>query len=199
MPPATSGIEGISVPAIFFFLVLSVFLIGILALVFHYYLQRSRSEKHPYGSWEKLLGRLSAVNRENVASIALSLVDESGRNRGEVDEANLDEAQIWSMIGGIKGLETLEQNCAVLVDLVFYVQQWYPEALAIAEQLRLNSREIEWHIGRLKSAAELGRAEKAFPEHAEQVVAIYYVMTRRVLALYENLNVPGLVELQRAL
>jgi len=59
-------------------------------------------------------------------------------------------------------LKTLERNCAVLVDLVFYVQQWYPEALAIAEQLRLNAREIEWHIGRLKSAAKAGRAEKAF-------------------------------------
>jgi hypothetical protein len=71
--------------------------------------------------------------------------------------------------------------------------------LVIAEQLRLDAREIEWHIGRLKSAAKVGRAEKAFPEHAEQVAAIYYVMTRRVLALYERWNLPGLVELQRAL
>lgn len=185
--------------ATFFFLVLSVFLLALLTLVVHYYLRRIRTEKHPYGSWEKLLGRLSAVNRENVALIALSLVDESGQRRGDENDANLDEAQIWSMIGGIKGLETLERNCAVLVDLVFYVQQWYPEALAIAEQLRLNAREIEWHIGRLKSAAKAGRAEKAFSEHAEEVVAIYYVMTRRVLALYEEWNLPGLVELQRAL
>jgi hypothetical protein len=179
--------------AIYFFLALSVFLVALLSLAVHYYLQRVRTEKNPYGSWEKLLGRLSAVDRDNVALIA-SFVGDQDEN-----DTNLDETQIWSMVGGIGGLEVLERNCGVLVDLVFYVQQWYPEALAIAEQLRLNTREIEWHIGRLKSAAEVGRAEKAFPEHAEQVIFIYCTMTRRVLALYEEWNLPGLVELRRSL
>lgn len=179
--------------AVYFFVTLSVFLVALLSLVVHYYLRRIRTEKNPYGSWEKLLGRLSAVNRDNIAFIASFVVDE------DENDTNLDEAQIWSMVGGIKGLEALERNCAVLVDLVFYVQQWYPEALAIAEQLRMNAREIEWHIGRLKSAAKVGRTERAFPEHAEKVVVIYYTMTRRVLALYEEWNLPGLVELQRAL
>jgi hypothetical protein len=183
----------------YFFFALSVFLVALLSFVAFLYLRRIRTEKNPYGSWEELLGRLSAVNREKVAFIASSLVDEFGERRGDENDTNLDEAQIWSMIGGLKGLEALERDCTVLVDLVFYVQQWYPEALAIAEQLRLNAREIEWHIGRLKSAAKVGRAEKAFPEHAEQVVVIYYTMTRRVLALYEEWNLPGLVELRRSL
>jgi hypothetical protein len=185
--------------ATIFFLVLSVFLLALIVLVVHYYRRRLRTEKHPYGSWEKLLGRLSAFNRENVALIALSLVDEFGQRRRDDSDPNLDEAQIWSMIGGMNGLESLERNCAVLVDLVFYVQQWHPEALVVAEQLRLNAREIEWHIGRLKSAAKVGRAEKAFPQHAEEVAVIYYVMTRRVLALYDEWNLPELIELQGAL
>lgn len=179
--------------ATYFFLVLLVFLTALIGLMAHYYLRRIRMEKNPYGRWAELLGRLSAVNRENVALIASFVADQ------DKNDTNLDEAQIWSMVGGIKGLEILERNCAVLVDLAFYVQQWYPEALAIAEQLRMNTREIEWHIGRLKGAAKVGRAEKAFAEHAEKVVVIYYTMTRRVLALYEEWNLPGLVELQRAL
>jgi hypothetical protein len=185
--------------ATYFLVALSVFLVALLSLVVSYYLRRSRTEKNPYGKWEELLGRLSAVNRGNVSFIALSLVDEFGQRRGEENETNLDETQIWSMVGGIKGLEVLERNCGVLIDLVFYVQQWYPEALAIAEQLRMNAREIEWHIGRLKGAAKVGRADKAFPEHAEKVVVIYYTMTRHVLALYEEWNIPGLVELRRTL
>ena len=100
---------------------------------------------------------------------------------------------------GLKGLETLERNCAVLVDLVFYVQQWYPEALVLAEQLRKNAREIEWHVSRLKGAEKTGKLESSFADNAQRAVATYYVMTRRVLALYEQLNVPGLIELQRAL
>jgi hypothetical protein len=186
--------------ATYFLLALSGFFVALLSFVVFYYLRRRiRTEKNPYGSWEELLGRLSAVNREKVTFIALSLVDEFGQRRRNENDTNLDESQIWSLIGGLKGLEALERDCALLVDLVFYVQQWYPEALAIAEQLRLNTREIEWHIARLKSAAKLGKAERAFPEHAEQVVVIYYTMTRRVLALYEEWNLPGLVELRRSL
>jgi len=103
------------------------------------------------------------------------------------------------MIGGMDGLEVLERNCAVLVDLVFYVQQWYPEALEIAEQLRLNAREIEWHIGRLKGAAKVGKAETSFPENAQRVIEIYYMMTRQVLSLYQQCNLPEFADLQRAL
>jgi len=185
--------------ATYFFVTLSVFLIVLVSVAVHYYIKQIQAEKNPYGSWQQLLGRLSAVNRDNIALIASSLVDEFGQRRDVENDSQVDEGEIWSMIGGLRGLEILERNCAVLVDLVFYVQQWYPEALAIAEQLRLNAREIEWHIGRLKSAAKVGKVEKAFPEHAERVIAIYYVMTRRVLALYEEGNIPGFVELRKAL
>jgi hypothetical protein len=103
------------------------------------------------------------------------------------------------MVGGLKGLEVLEANCAVLVDLAFYVQQWYPEALVVAEQLRLSARDIEWHVGRLKSAQQTGKLESAFTMYAQPAVATYYLMTRRVLALYEERNLAMLADLRNAL
>jgi len=75
--------------ATYFFLVLSVFLLALLAIVVHYYRRRIRTEKYPYGSWEKLLGRFSAVNRENLALIALSLVDEFGQRREDENDADM--------------------------------------------------------------------------------------------------------------
>jgi hypothetical protein len=63
----------------------------------------------------------------------------------------------------------------------------------------LNAREVEWHIGRLKAAAKSGRPPAAAAEYLHQAVAIYYQMTREVLALYEQANLPGLSDLQRAL
>jgi len=185
--------------ATLFILSLSVFLIVLVFLLVHSYLKRIRAKRSPYGDWRDLLGRLSTVNRENIAAIALSLADEFGNRREGENSATFDETEKWSMIGGLKGLETLERNCEVLVDLVFYVQQWYPEALAITEQLRLNAREIEWHIGRLKSAAKVGKIETAFPEHAERVVEIYYAMTRCVLTLYDEWDIPGSTELRGVL
>ena len=189
----------ITIRAIYFFIVLSIFLAGLLATGGYYYFTSRRRKKYPYGKWENILGRLALVDRDSIALIALDFVDESGDRKPSDDDTDLDPSQIWPLIGGMKGLEVLERNCAVLVDLVFYVQQWYPEALSIAELLRSNAREIQYHVSRLKGAEKTGKLEASFPDYAQRVIATYYLMTRRVLALYEQGNLPGLAELQKAL
>jgi hypothetical protein len=60
------------------------------------------------------------------------------------------------LIGGLRGLEILETNSEVLIDLAFYVQQCYPEALVIAERLCLDNRELNWLVVRLKGADRTG-------------------------------------------
>jgi hypothetical protein len=47
------------------------------------------------------------------------------------------------LIGGLQGLEVLEKNSDVLIELAFYLQQSYPEAIVIAERLRLDARELK--------------------------------------------------------
>jgi hypothetical protein len=177
----------IIIHTIYFFIVLAAFVAVLLATGGYYYLRYRRSKKFPYGNFETLLNRLSSVDRDSVALIARDFIDESGQRRTDEDDLDLDPSQIWPLIGGLKGLEVLERNCAVLVDLVFYVQ------------LRLNAREIEWHVGRLKDAETTGKLESSFADNAQRAVTTYYLMTRRVLALYEQFNVPGLAQLQRAL
>jgi hypothetical protein len=185
--------------SIYFVVVLAVFLAALCSVGAYYYLRYRRSRRFPYGNWESLLKRLSIVDRDKIALIAQDQLDESGPWRIEEDDSELNATQIWSLIGGLKGLEVMERNCAVLVDLAIYVQQWYPEAVIVAEQLRLNAREIEWHVGRLRGAAQTGKLELFFADYAPRAITTYYLMTRRVLALYETCNLPGLVDLQRAL
>jgi len=93
----------------------------------------------------------------------------------------------------------LERNCQVLVDLAAYVQRTYPEALMVAEQLRLNAREIEWHVSRLKGAAQTGNLQASFADYAQRAVVTYYRMTRNVLALYDHAGFNRLAELQQAI
>jgi hypothetical protein len=99
----------------------------------------------------------------------------------------------------LDGLEVLETNSEVLIDLAFYVQQWHPEALVIAERLRLDARELKWHVARLKGAARTGNLEISFPFYAQRAAVTYYLMTRRVLGLYEAGNFSMLADLQKAL
>lgn len=189
----------ITVRVLYFLIALIVF-VGVLLVIGLYYYLRSRSRrKYPYGKWDDILKRLTIIDRDSVALIARDLVDDSGKQRTDESATDLSPSEIWDLIGGMKGLKELERNCTVLVDLVFYVQQWYPEALAITEQLRQSAREVEWHVSRLKAAEKNGKLEVWFPEYAQHVVAKYYLMTRQVLALYEQGNFPGAAELERAL
>jgi hypothetical protein len=180
-----------------FFGFLFVFLASIVGIGTYYYLRNRRRELYPYGNWDELLERLAPMDHQNIERIA---EDPAAHPDHDMQFAGtMSPEDIWRLLGGMRGIEVMEKNCSVLVDLVFYVQQWYPEALLIAEQLRLNAREVEWHIGRLKATAKSGRPPAAAAEYLQQAVAIYYHMTREVLALYERANLPGLADLQRAL
>jgi hypothetical protein len=185
--------------SIYFVVVLAIVLVALGTAVAYYYLRHRRTRGLPYGNWESLLSRLSTVDRDKIALISHNLRNESQPRMIDGDDSDLDATQIWSLIGGLTGLEVMERNCAVLVDLAFYVQQWYPEASLVAEQLRMDAREVQWHVGRLKSAAQTGKLELFFSDYAQPAITTYYLMTQRVLALYEKYNLPGLSDLQSAI
>ena len=179
-----------------FFVAIAAFLVVLATIAVRSY---RRAGKSSDGDWERLLKRLQVVDRSSIAEVALDIIDESGQQRRDEGSAILEPEQIWKLVGGLKGLEVLKTNCAVLIDLAFYVQQWYPEALVVAEELRLSAREIEWHVERLKSAERTGKLKSAFAMYAQPAVGKYYLMTQRLLALYEQGNLPMLADLRKAL
>jgi hypothetical protein len=185
-------------PRTLYFLAAAMFLLVFLATTAgRYYLRARRSSQ---ATWESLLKRLTFVDRNAIAEIALDVVNASGNQRRDDNSAILGSTEIWKLIGGWDGIDALEANCIVLIDLAFYVQQWYPEkALVAAEQLRLSAREIEWHVQRLKAATKAGKLEISIPMNAQRAAVTYFLMTRRVLSLYEGANLPMLTDLQQTL
>lgn len=185
-----------NIRTILFICAVSIFIVTLTAIASYYLRRARRSSKR---DWEQLLHRLKNVDRNSIAEVALDIIDESGQRRSDEGSALLEPSEVWRLVGGLDGLEVLEANCAVLIDLVFYLQQWYPEALTAAEQLRLNAREIEWNIGRLRSAQKTGKLESVFVMYAQPAVATYYLMTQRVLAIYEQGRFAMLPDLRDAL
>lgn len=182
--------------AVWFLIAVAAFVAALILIAVYSYRRAHRSSQR---DWRELLTRLKIVDRNSIAEVALDIIDESGQPRKDEGSSALQPSEIWKLVGGLEGLAVLEANCTVLIDLAFYVQQWYPEALAVAEQLRLSAREIEWHVERLKGAQRTGKLESAFPMYAQPAVAAYYLMTRRVLALYEDGNLAMLADLREAL
>ena len=70
----------------------------------------------------------------------------------------------------------------------------------VAEQLRLNAREIQWHVVRLRESAKAAEAlHQAFPHYAQKAAITYFSMTRSLLDLYAATGVAAYPALQRAL
>lgn len=180
-----------------FYFTIAVFVfLAVLAVIFVRYARRARRVAD--ADWEGLLGRIESVDRDTIAAIANDVLTQ--RPDDSLDsEFALDGDTIFEMLRGLDGLQVLERNCQVLIDLAAYLQRWYPEALVVAEQLRLNARELEWHIGRLKGAAETGNLQSSFGDYAQRAVVVYYLMTREVLDLYSRTRATHVDVLQAAL
>ena len=170
--------------------------LAVLLAALLYSLRRARRRQSD-PSLDNLVARLVAIDREKVGLIA-SAYDEQSVQEPD-GEHQLEGWQVWEMMGGLEGFAALAENCTVLIDLACHVQQWYPEALPIAEQLRLNAREIQWHLDRLKGAQQRGHLEAVFPDYAQRAVAVYFRMTKNVSSLYEASQVPGWTRVQAAL
>lgn len=183
-------------PSLYFPVAIGIF-VSVLIFVAGYYHWRSRRTSQV--SFENLFAQLKWIDRNSIAQVALDLVDPSGRPKVDEAAATMEPSQMWDLIGGLDGLETMERNSEVIIALAFYVQRWYPAALPIAERLRLDARELKWHVARLRGAAQKGNLQISFPFYAQRAVATYYLMTRRVLDLYEAANFSTLADLQRAL
>jgi hypothetical protein len=180
---------------VYFLVVAAIFLAVLIAIAGRdYYARRSPEE-----SWESLMRRLISVDRASVTKIALDFIEEPEQSGRDHSGTEVEPSDIFELIGGLKGIEVLEKNSQVLIDLACYLQRSYPEALIIAEQLRRSAREIESHVGRLRGAAQNGNLEVNFPFYGQRAIATYYLMTRLLLNLYEQGNVPMLADLQKAL
>jgi hypothetical protein len=171
-------------------IVVALFAATLVAVSAYYILRARRSSRN---AWMLLMQRLKPIDREKFAAVALDLLEERDSDR------QLDPETIFDMIGGMQGMDALEENCDVLIDLATYVQKWYPDALQLSEELRLNAREIKWHIGRLRAASKTGHLRDQFSMYGQRAVATYYLMTRSLLVLYEGVQLPEFAELQRAI
>ena len=184
------------VRTLLFVVALSMF-VGILgAAALYYYFRARRASKC---GLEVMLAQLMSVDRDHIRLIARDL--EAINTAAEEDDvfSGIEPLEALSLIGGIKGLDALEANTDVLINLVSRLQIEYPEALVLAERLRLHAREMQWYIGRLRAASTQTHGSVKFPEYAQRATAIYYVMSNMVLTIYKEKALPGFTELERVL
>ncbi len=179
---------------LYLFLVLLMLQMASLIAIWIYYHLRSR---RLFGQdWDTTLSRVVPLDSTKLKMVALDLIGDVERFNCIDGRCELNSAQIFNIIGGLEGVRDIQTNCDALIELACYCQRLYPEALVVAEELRLNAREIKWHLDRLNTAVHNGTSVTALGEHAQRIATIYYLMTRRLLALYDAYDVPAAREVQ---
>jgi hypothetical protein len=176
-----------------FLALLSLLVASLVAIWIHYHLRARRL----FGQdWKTILAKVIPLDGTKLRIVAqdfLGDVEGFGGNQGPCE---LDCAEIVNLTGGLKGLRDIQTNCDALIELACYCQRLYPEALVVAEELRLNAREIKWHLDRVDAAERSGKSVAVFGEYAQRIATIYYLMTHRLLALYDAYDVLGAREVR---
>ncbi|MBB6143647.1 uncharacterized protein YchJ [Silvibacterium bohemicum] len=148
-------------------------------------------------SWDQLLSRLTPLGKVGIHEVASAFLTPTSQELDpRQDSGRLESRDIWDFVGGIEGLKRMRQNADVLIELAYYVRRWNPEAAAVAEQLRLDAKEIKTALTKLAREERRGKLATWFPIHATRATAAYYLMTQRVFALYEISNAGLLVQLK---
>jgi hypothetical protein len=165
------------------FLISAAVVFALLLAVTLYYLLRMRIYQR---SWDELLARLVMVDRGGIAKVALDAIDPSGRRRRDEQARELTPEQIWNLLGGVDGVEILEKNSHVLVEIAMHLRKWYPEAAEAAEMLRRQATELGGNVENLRMADAKGHLEFHFASYAQNATIGYYLMTQQLLELYRE-------------
>lgn len=150
-----------------------------------------RLRRSARSEWGQLLKRLIEIDREGVDTVALDAIEPSGERRVDDLARELEPERIWELLGGLEGVERLETNSRVLIEMAAYLQRSYDQAAAVAEELRLQARELEWHVERLRLAAQQGSLEFHIGTYAQNAAIAYYLMERQLQTFCQRMNLPA--------
>ncbi|HEY6847092.1 MAG TPA: hypothetical protein VI320_12830 [Terracidiphilus sp.] len=160
---------------IFLFIVLSVALTG--AGIYAYRSMRRLVD----ADWDTLVARIQPVPFESLETVALDNLQPGPR------QLQLDPDEIWKLVGGLDGLKRMNHNADLMIQLAAYVRVWnFDEAVIVAERIRQDAIILKRALHRIKLQGVFRAYRLRMPFYAHQGASAYYLMTRRLLALYET-------------
>lgn len=160
--------------------ILPILLVGGSGLAWMMYIQ-FQQYKLRSAQWEDIVSRIQPMHEKGLAMVAQDHLNPQNR------ELRLEPDDIWQLLGGREGLKRMRKNADLLVNLAAYVQRWnFEEAVVIAERIRQDSLIVKRSLFKIQLQMMLKATSPQIPFHVQQAAASYYLMTQRLLALYET-------------
>ncbi|HVW75995.1 MAG TPA: hypothetical protein VHB45_00165 [Alloacidobacterium sp.] len=132
-------------------------------------------------TWEDLVARMQPLSARGLELIALDNL------QPKANQAQLEPDHLWGLVGGTSGLQKMRSNADLLIALAAYVQRWnFEEGVIVTERMRHDALQLKRAIFKLRFEMLIRRHQIRTPFYIQQAASAYYLMTRRVLALYET-------------
>jgi hypothetical protein len=147
----------------------------------------------------ELLSKLQPLSRVGLEAVAGDMLEPTAAKIDLRSEVRLDRNLTWDLIGGMEGLEIIEKNSEVLIEVAFYLRQWSIEAIEVTEHLRLSAQDIRSEIRKVKRSLRRNGSDMLILPRLQRIAGAYYLMTRRLIALIEVSNAALLPLLRDAL
>lgn len=182
------SVESWPVTPIFLLLIFLVLLAGgLISLQIRAHRQRSTT-------WEELVSRMQPMHARGLEIVALDNL------QPKANQLRLEPEHLWGLIGGMEGLRRMRKNADLLIALAAYVQRWnFEEGVIVSERMRHDAVQLKRAIFRIRFEMLVQRSQLRTPFYIQQAAASYYLMTKRLLALYETSHAGLLPRLAQAL
>ncbi len=145
-------------------------------------------------TWEDLVSRMQPMHSRGLEIVALDNL------QPKANQLQLEPEHLWGLIGGTEGLRRMQQNADLLIALAAHVQRWnFEEGVIVTERMRHDAVQLKRAIFRIRFDMLVRRSQIRAPFYIHQAASSYYLMTRRLLALYETSHSGLLPRLAEAL
>ncbi len=132
-------------------------------------------------TWDDLLSRMEPMHARGLEIVALDNL------QPKANQLQLEPEHLWGLIGGTEGLKRMRKNADLLIALAAHVQRWnFEEGVIVTERMRHDAVQLKRAIFRIRLDMMIRRSQLRVPFYIHQAASSYYLMTRRLLALYET-------------
>jgi hypothetical protein len=131
--------------------------------------------------WEALISQIQPVPFESLEKVALDHLQPCG------SQLLIEPEELWRLVGGFDGLKKMQKNADLIIHLAAHVRRWnFDEAIVVAERIRQDSVMLKRALFKIQIQMFFSTRKLHVPFYVHQAASAYYLMTRRVLALYQT-------------
>jgi hypothetical protein len=131
--------------------------------------------------WDSLVSQLLPVPSAALEKVAMEHL------RPDRQQVGLEAEEMWTILGGWEGIERMGHNADLMIRLAAYVRVWnFDEAVIVSERIRQDAIVLKRALMRIRIQIYFSRYKVRIPFHVHQAASSYYLMTRRLLSLYET-------------